>query len=49
MCRNYQLWGLLMISFSLGVLLGLWAEGGFLVRCVCVALGVIGFNLLRKK
>lgn len=49
MCRNNQLWGLLMISFSIGVLVGLWAEGGFLIRCVCVGLILLGGNMLRRK
>jgi len=49
MCRQNQLWGGLMLAFGVGVLVGLWLEGGFLAHCFGFGLVIIGFGIGRKK
>lgn len=49
MCRRNHLYGCAMITFGLGILVGLNLEAG--VFCCLVAIGLIaaGFGCLKKK
>lgn len=49
MCRRYLLWGAAMAAFGLGLLFGMWIEGGFLAHCFALALLVLGVGTLLKK
>ncbi len=48
MCRNNQLWGCILIAFGLGVLIGLWLEGGFFAHCFGFGLMALGPCVMRK-
>ena len=48
MCRQNQLWGLALIAFGVGILLGAWLERCFFTTCFAVGVGVVGFGFLRK-
>ena len=44
MCRRNQLWGCMLLSLGLGVLIGLWIDGGFFAHCCgfgCIVLGCL--------
>lgn len=49
MCRRNQLWGLAMLTFGLGLLLGCWVESG--LGCICCGFGFLigGVVLIQKK
>lgn len=49
MCRQNQLWGCMLIAFGVGILIGLWLEGGFLCGCLGLGLLVLGLCVARKK
>lgn len=49
MCRYNKLWGGVMVSFALGVLLGSWLESGFALTCFGVALAFFGLVVLRRS
>lgn len=49
MCRQNQLWGCVLLAFGLGVLIGVWIEGGFFAHCFGFALILLGCGILRKK
>ena len=49
MCRYNQLWGITMMAFGFGVLVGLWLSGGFLCYCFGLCLLGVGFSILRRK
>lgn len=49
MCRQNQLWGFIMMAFGLGLLIGLWLEGGFFCGCIGFGLMILGACVLRKK
>lgn len=48
MCRYKQLWGFVAGAFGLGILTGVWLEGGFL--CICFGIGLIiaGIAMIKK-
>lgn len=48
MCRYNQLWGSAMIAFGLGMLLGGWMEGGFVLSCFSLGIAVFGLVILKK-
>ncbi len=49
MCRQHKLWGCSVMTFGLGLLIGIWLEGGFWCHCLGIALVICGFMSLRKK
>jgi len=49
MCRHNQLWGCSLMAFGLGVLIGLWLEGGFFCGCFAVGMLILGFCVCNKK
>ena len=49
MCRYNQLWGLLLISFGLGILIGIWISGGFFCHLIGFGLICAGVCVLRRK
>ena len=48
MCRQNQLWGIALIAFGAGVLLGIWLEGGFLPTCFALGIGFVGIGFVRR-
>ncbi len=49
MFRHNQLLGAVLTAFGIGLLFGLWLEGGLLCHCVGIGIAVCGCNVLRKK
>lgn len=49
MCRQNQLWGCALIAFGLGVLVGLWLEGGFFSHCFGFGVIFFGFSMLHRR
>lgn len=49
MCRRNVLFGWIMAAFGLGLLFGLWIEGGFFVHCIGFGLLIYGFCGICKK
>ena len=49
MCRKNQLCGCAVMAFGVGVLLGLWIEGGFFAHCFGIGMLLLGFCIGRKK
>ena len=49
MCRYYQLWGCIILSFGLGILIGMWLEGGFFAHCFGFGLILVGCSMGRKR
>jgi len=43
MCRRNQMWGCALVAFGLGLLVGMWIEGGFLAHCL--GFGIIFFGI----
>ena len=48
MCRHNQLWGSILLAFGIGVLVGMWIEGGFFTYCFGFGLIACGFCVWRK-
>lgn len=49
MCRYHQLWGCIVMAFGIGVLIGLWIEGGFLAHCFGFSLIIVGVAVAKKR
>lgn len=49
MCRQNQLWGCILAAFGLGVLIGVWIEGGFFAHCFGIGMIFLGCCVLRKR
>lgn len=49
MCRQNQLFGCVLLAFGIGLLIGLWIEGGFLAHCFGFGLIVLGCGVGKKK
>lgn len=49
MCRFNQLWGFALIAFGLGVLIGLWLEGGFFCGCFGVFMMILGLCVSKSR
>ena len=49
MCRRHQLMGCTLLTFGLGLLIGIWVEGGFWAHCLGFAFIIFGFSMARKK
>jgi len=49
MCRQNQLIGCALLAFGIGLLIGLWLEGGFLPGCIGLGLLVCGIAVGCKK
>ena len=49
MCRYNQLWGSVLLAFGLGVLVGLWVDGGFFAHCFGGAIILIGCGVITKS
>lgn len=49
MCRQNQLLGCALMAFGVGVLIGMWLEGGFLSICLGFGLLICGFCVIRKR
>ena len=49
MYRRNQLWGCTAFAFGLGLLIGIWIEGGFWAHCFGFALLGVGCSFFRRK
>lgn len=49
MCRQNQLWGLTLIAFGVGVLVGTWIAGAFFAHCMGIGLIFVGVCVVRRK
>lgn len=49
MCRQNQLLGCVVLAFGLGILVGLWLEGGFIAHCLGFGLIVLGCSVAKKN
>lgn len=49
MCRKNHLWGLAVLTFGLGLLIGCWLESELAQICFGLALMACGFLLIQKK
>ncbi len=49
MCRRELLCGFMLLAFGLGMLIGIWLEGGFLCHCVALGFVVAGGCICRRK
>ena len=49
MCSQTHLLGIVLMSFGLGLLFGLWIEAGFVAYCVGGGLIVLGFCTNKRK
>lgn len=46
--RRY-IWACLLAAFGLGLLIGMWVEGGFMTHCIAFGLLVFGISQMCKK
>ena len=49
MCRRNHLFGLALLSFGAGLIIGCWLESGLLRVCLGVGLLAAGILMLQKK
>ena len=49
MCRKNQLWGMAVLAFGLGLVVGCWLESELARICCGFGLLVAGFLILQKK
>lgn len=48
MCRKNQLLGLVSLAFGLGLLIGLWVDGGFFAHCFGFGFIIVGCCFWRR-
>ena len=49
MCRRNQMWGLILMAFGLGLLIGQCLEQGFWCSAGAMIIVAAGFSVLRQK
>lgn len=49
MYTRKKLLGCVLAAFGLGILVGLWLEGGFFCFCIGVAMVAVGLMVMRRK
>ena len=49
MCRRNQLWGLAVLAFGLGLVVGSWLEPVFIRKCCGIGLMAVGVLIVQKK
>ena len=49
MCRQNMLWGCILMSFGVGLLIGIWLEGGFLAHIFSFAIICVGCGVCKRK
>ena len=49
MCRKNQLWGIAILAFGLGLLVGCWMESEFVRNLLGIGLIAVGVLFLQKK
>ena len=49
MCRRNQMWGLILIAFGLGLLIGQCLEQGFWCSMGGLVIVGVGFSVMRQK
>lgn len=49
MCRRNQLLGCILLALGLGLLIGLWIDGGFLAHCCGFGFIIFGCSLAGKR
>ena len=49
MCRRNQMWGLILMAFGLGLLIGQCLEKGFWCSLGSLVILCVGFSVMRQK
>lgn len=49
MCRKNQIWGIAVLAFGLGVMVGCWVEPAFVRNLIGIGLIAGGILILQKK
>lgn len=49
MCRRNKMWGLILIAFGLGLLIGQCLERGFWCSAGSITILVVGISVMRQK
>ena len=49
MCRRNKMWGLILVAFGLGLLIGQCLERGFWCSAGSITILVVGISLMRQK
>ena len=49
MCRRNQLWGLVILAFGFGLLVGCWLESELVRNCCGIGLMAVGLLVVQKK
>lgn len=49
MCRKNQLWGIAVLAFGLGLMVGCWLESEFVRNCFGFGMIAVGVLILQKK
>lgn len=49
MCRQFELWGWILISLGIGLLLGTFLESGFVQLCIAVGAIAAGIMVMQRK
>lgn len=49
MCKYNQLWGSILVAFSLGLLLGTWIDSGFWNHVLALGLIFGGLCVIKKR
>ena len=49
MCRRNQMWGLILMAFGLGLLIGQCLEQGFCCSMGGLVIVGVGFSVMRQK
>lgn len=48
MCRLHQLYGGILITFGIGVMIGMWLEACLWSYCLAIGLSILGIGILRR-
>ena len=49
MCRRNKMWGLILVAFGLGLLIGQCLERGFWCSTGSLTILVVGISVMRQK
>lgn len=49
MCRKNHLWGGLLTAFGVGLLIGIWLEGGFFCHIFSLAMIIAGGLICKSR
>lgn len=49
MCRQFELWGWILIALGIGLLLGTFLESGFVQLCIAIGAIAAGIMVMQRK